>query len=95
MKFDGTINIPTVVTVLALAFSGISAFYSVKEVQSNNSQSIAALEKADSRHETQLRELKADSGGPLAEIKQDIKDLRTEIREVRAEIRAELKRGRP
>ena len=95
MKFDGTINIPTVVTVLALAGSGISAFYSVKEVQASNSQAIAVLKEADSRHEVALRELKADSGGPLADIKADIKELRSEIREVRAEIRAELKKGKP
>jgi predicted nucleic acid-binding Zn-ribbon protein len=92
MKFDGTINIPTVVTVMALATTGIGAFYNVKEIQSNNQQAILSLKEADMRHEAALRELKADSGGPLAEIKQDIKELRADIKEVRAEIRAEFKK---
>ena len=92
MKFDGTINIPTVVTVLAMAGSGISAFVSVRDVQTGNQQAIANLREADMRHELALRELKADSSGPLAEIKQDIKDLRSDIKEVRSELRAEFKK---
>lgn len=94
MKFDGTINIPTCVTVLALSVSGIGAFYNVKEVHTTNTAAIAVLKEADARHESALRELKADGNGPLADIKADIKELRAEIREVRAEIRAELKRGK-
>ena len=92
MKFDGTINIPTVVTVFALATTGIGAFFNVKETQAMNQLAIVTLKEADVRHESALRELKADAGGPLAEIKQDIKDLRADIKEVRSEIRAEFKK---
>lgn len=92
MKFDGTINIPTVVTVFAMATTGIGAFYNVKEIQAGALQSIATLKESDLRHEAALRDLKADAGGPLAEIKQDIKDLRGDIKEVRSEIRAEFKK---
>ena len=92
MRFDGTINIPTVVTVFALATTGFGAFANIKEIQSSNKQAIGSLREADIRHELALRELKADAGGPLAEIKQDIKELRSDIKEVRSEIRAEFKK---
>lgn len=92
MKFDGTINIPTVVTVLGIAVTGLGAFFNLKEAQALNSQKIEVLQQADQRHESQLRELKSEQGGPLAEMKQDIKDLRQDVKEVRNEIRAELKR---
>lgn len=94
MKFDGTINIPTVVTVLGIALTGLGAFYNVKESQSINTLAIVTLKESDVRHELALRELKAEAGGPLSEIKQDIKDLRADIKEVRAEIRDQFKRGK-
>lgn len=83
MKFEAVFNIPSIIAIASFAALGLGGFYSVKEVQAVNTQSIAALEKADQRHEAQLRELKADSTGPLAEIKGDVKDLRTAMSDVK------------
>lgn len=83
MDLTEKLNIPTIVTVIVFAMGGVSAFSSVKETQSVNAQAIAILVKEDIRHDTQIKELKSDAAGTMADLRTDIKELRTSMGEIK------------
>ena len=69
-----------------MVVASLGAFYNVKEAQAVNTQNIAVLRDTDSRHEAQLKDLKADVAGPLAELKADMKEFRLVMSDVRESV---------
>jgi uncharacterized protein involved in high-affinity Fe2+ transport len=80
VKFDNTVTLGNVLTAVGMAV-GFAVYVNMQEVRvSRVEQAQISAKEADIRHEADIRALRDDIKGSLAEIKSDIKDLRSDFK---------------
>lgn len=79
-RFDGTINIPTIVTLAAALVAGIQTYNSLDRRTENNTKDIMSLQAQHLRFEQALTSARSDQAVQVQQVKTEIRSDLSEIK---------------